>query len=424
MNKRILLTATALVAAPLGAANAQVSVPAIQQDATPASNNNTHVMGPPIRPNVVLADDNNSPPPSAASPSVVVQRHPDPISPSTATNAAVVLERHPASISSPSKPPTEQVETQDQGSKGTPAVHPASGPPGLAQAQQGAQQPPQKVYPRHAPPTIDPVSHKPVALSPMEARSFSIARHWQHRASMPSTGEDGSSVWTFGTTQPSIVCSPLNVCLLRLEPGERVLPDGLQLGDKTRWMVTPTVAGGETMQTVIVIKPADAGLRTTMALMTDRRIYTIKLVSDQTRFVPLTSFTYPEEDKAKWEEYYQQQNAYREGRTLPDGMNIANLDFDFPITGDSPVWRPTRVYSDGVHTYIQFPDEIRSSDAPSLLALARDGTWFSDPTAQIVNYRREGNTYVVDKVLDRAELIVGVGDNQSRVVINHHHDQE
>jgi type IV secretory pathway VirB9-like protein len=35
----------------------------------------------------------------------------------------------------------------------------------------------------------------------------------------------------------------------------------------------------------------------------------------------------------------------------------------------------------------------------------------------MVNYRMLGNRYVVDRVLDRAELISGVGSGQTRVVI-------
>jgi type IV secretion system protein TrbG len=52
------------------------------------------------------------------------------------------------------------------------------------------------------------------------------------------------------------------------------------------------------------------------------------------------------------------------------------------------------------------------------VALANDGGWFSSPTPQIVNYRVQGNRYVVDAVLDRAALISGVGSGQQRVVIS------
>jgi type IV secretion system protein VirB9 len=49
------------------------------------------------------------------------------------------------------------------------------------------------------------------------------------------------------------------------------------------------------------------------------------------------------------------------------------------------------------------------------VALANDGSWFSSPSPQLVNYRVQGNRYVVDAVLDRAALISGVGGDQQRV---------
>jgi type IV secretory pathway VirB9-like protein len=36
-----------------------------------------------------------------------------------------------------------------------------------------------------------------------------------------------------------------------------------------------------------------------------------------------------------------------------------------------------------------------------------------------VNYRVEGDTYVVDRVLDRAALLSGVGGSQQEVEITH-----
>jgi hypothetical protein len=48
-----------------------------------------------------------------------------------------------------------------------------------------------------------------------------------------------------------------------------------------------------------------------------------------------------------------------------------------------------------------------------------NGSWFSSPTKQIVNYRVEGDTYVVDRVLSRAAVISGVGGSQSEVRISH-----
>lgn len=269
------------------------------------------------------------------------------------------------------------------------------------------------------PPVIDPINRAAVPLTNKEQAGSTISQHWRAARSMPSTGKDGAVVFTYGATQPSLVCAPLTVCLLKLEPGERILKNGLQAGDTARWHITPSIMGSG--QTVLVIKPTDAALRTTMAIMTNKRVYSVNLVSvaAQSRAMSIAEFSYPEEEQAAWQDYYRQQEETRQNGTMENGRNVSQLDFGYKITGDNPAWRPKRAYNDGVHTYIQFPDAMRSSDSPSLLTLARDGSWFSNPTGQLVNYRKEGNTYVVDLVIDRAELVLGVGGPQKRVVITH-----
>ena len=97
--------------------------------------------------------------------------------------------------------------------------------------------------------------------------------------------------------------------------------------------------------------------------------------------------------------------------------SATDLDFGFRLSGDNPSWRPLRAYSDGSKTYIQFAQAIQFGTAPALVGLGNDGGWFSDASKQVLNYRIVGDRYVVDQVLDRAELVSGVGDQQTRVVI-------
>jgi type IV secretion system protein VirB9 len=54
--------------------------------------------------------------------------------------------------------------------------------------------------------------------------------------------------------------------------------------------------------------------------------------------------------------------------------------------------------------------EMKTSEAPALLIAAGSGT-------QMVNYRVEGNYYVVDRLFNQAVLVSGVGRQQDRVTI-------
>lgn len=269
------------------------------------------------------------------------------------------------------------------------------------------------------PPTVQHLSPS-ARLNIKERDSARMAAHWRNRPEPPSHGADGVQLWAFGASLPSIVCAPLEVCDLALQPGEIV--NNINLGDKIRWSVMPAVSGfGAARVTHLVIKPQDAGLVTSMLIFTDKRTYSIKLISTRYKWTPLTAFSYPEDNQAAaWNEYRKDVPAISHGSGSPPAgptAKVAALNFDFRVSGDHPSWRPDHVYSDGRKTYIHFPTAMRFSDAPALVGLASDGGWFRSPSEQMINYRVDGNTYVVDSTLNRAELVMGVGSSQQKVLI-------
>jgi type IV secretion system protein VirB9 len=133
--------------------------------------------------------------------------------------------------------------------------------------------------------------------------------------------------------------------------------------------------------------------------------------------MPLIGFNYPDDMERQWSAYQQRAAWASAASTLPSGQNIANLDFGFRLSGDDPAWRPLRVYTDGAKTYIQFPRAMAFGAAPALVGLDNGRHWFSQRSRQMVNYRVTGDRYIVDSVLDRAELVSGVGGDQTRVLI-------
>ncbi|MNP62614.1 Conjugal transfer protein [compost metagenome] len=54
---------------------------------------------------------------------------------------------------------------------------------------------------------------------------------------------------------------------------------------------------------------------------------------------------------------------------------------------------------------------------PTLLVVRKDGGWFRDDETVMVNYRVQGDRYIVDTVFDKAILIAGVGKSQDRITI-------
>jgi type IV secretion system protein VirB9 len=285
-------------------------------------------------------------------------------------------------------------------------------------AKDAAETPPRKSY--LPPPSVSPLSGRNPLLTPKERHGIEYGRQWVDSPDLPARGEDGSIVFVFGATLPVVVCAPLHVCDLALQPGEIV--NDINIGDGVRWQITPATQGaGDRLITHVMIKPTDVGLITNLVITTDRRAYTIKLVSRRKDWMPRVSFFYPEEVTAQWSAYRTHQDGLREASLAAEPEpGAANLDFAYEISGDNPAWRPVRVYSNGAKTYIQFPRGVRHGDLPALVSLGDDGGLFTEPSKQLVNYRYVNGRFEVDKVLDRAALISGVGWDQVTVRLRRH----
>jgi type IV secretion system protein VirB9 len=134
--------------------------------------------------------------------------------------------------------------------------------------------------------------------------------------------------------------------------------------------------------------------------------------------MPIVAFKYKDEINKKWESYnnhfQSQERIKKEATTLKVtsiiSKNINNLDFDYNIKGDAS-WKPTRVYNDGLKTYIQMPKNMLYNEAPIFLVLDQNDN------NQLVNYRLKENNYIVDKLFNKGILIIGVGDDQEKISI-------
>jgi len=242
-------------------------------------------------------------------------------------------------------------------------------------------------------------------MSANEAKGTAISGKWRGSRGLVTKGADGKVVFLYGEVQPSVVCSPLQVCDIELQPGE-VVRDVL-VGDTVRWKVEPATSGPAGGQAIhLVVKPSEPGLVTSMVVTTSRRTYHIQLKSHRTRYMARVGFEYPDDVSAKLDAI----NARLEASIIPGaGVPAEKLDFHYSVSG-SARWRPIRVYSDGTKTYIQFPRSISGQDAPVLFVV-------SGGENRIVNYRMKGDMMVVDYRIDRAVLVSGVGWKREKVKI-------
>ena len=260
-------------------------------------------------------------------------------------------------------------------------------------------------------------------LTPQEKAAIAIAEKWRNPGRngnnstiKPVRGADGSIRFLFGAQQPSIVCAVLQVCDVELQAGEQV--NSIHLGDTARWTVEPAITGsGPAEVQHLIIKPMDVGLETSLIVTTNRRTYHFRLRSHRTEFMPRVAFTYPEDALAKWDAIKSLDVKQKQERTIPQtGEYLGDLNFAYDVSGSAP-WKPVRVYNNGVKTIIQMPAAMAQTEAPTLLVVRKDGGLFTDDETVMVNYRVQGDRYIVDTVFDKAILIAGVGSGQDRVTI-------
>ncbi|RZN13866.1 P-type conjugative transfer protein TrbG [Bradyrhizobium sp. Leo121] len=250
------------------------------------------------------------------------------------------------------------------------------------------------------------VSAHAQAMNAKERKGTRISSQWRGSTGLVTRGKDGKVVFLFGEVQPSVVCSPLEVCDIELEAGE-VVRDVL-VGDTVRWKVEPATSGAVGGQAIhLIVKPSEPGLVTSMVVTTSRRTYHIQLKSNATQYMARVGFEYPEDVGVRLADV----NARIGADTIPGaGVPAEQLSFAYSVSGNAS-WRPTRVYSDGVKTYIQFPSSLSGQDAPVLFVV-------SGGQNRIVNYRLKGDMMVVDYQIDTAILVSGVGFwNQDKVTI-------
>ncbi|MCL6485975.1 MAG: P-type conjugative transfer protein TrbG [Janthinobacterium lividum] len=257
-------------------------------------------------------------------------------------------------------------------------------------------------------------------LTPQEKNAIAIAQKWQANGAdatgmKPVAGPGGVVRFVYGVQQINIVCAVLQVCDVELQPGEQV--NNLNQGDP-RFTVEPAVSGvgaGEVQH--LIIKPLDVALDTTLIVTTNRRTYHMKLRSHRTQYMPRIGFTYPEDAAAKWDAIRTREVREKTEQTIPQTKEVlSDLNFKYAIDG-AVAWKPVRVYNDGVRTVIQMPAAMAQTEAPALLVVRKEGGLFTDDETVQVNYRVQGDRYIVDTVFDKAILIAGVGHGQDRVTI-------
>ncbi len=195
--------------------------------------------------------------------------------------------------------------------------------------------------------------------------------------------------------------APRKLTEISFEPGETIISPPA-CGDTINFIlgVSHSAKNGKKVEQVF-IKPVESGKKSTLVVNTDRRVYRFSLTSYENTFMPLVYFNYPMDNFQE----IKQAEAVRKTNEITISGDIRDFDFSYKIIPHDihmPAWAPSMVFTDGVKTYINFPSARRTAYAPVLFKVE------NRKDRALINYRVTGDYYIVDEVLEHAELVVDI----------------
>ena len=212
---------------------------------------------------------------------------------------------------------------------------------------------------------------------------------------------------TFRLTVP--VGAPLDIVLQRGEQVRNIIGGDrapVEPNQTTRWEIKEGADGqGETFRQHIFLSATTPGLTTGLLVTTTARTYYLTCKSVGKSPIRTVRWRYPAEQtpvlKAK------------EPGLLPDPALPKYYHIGYTLASTQkqpPDWMPRHVVDDGKKTYILYPEVALFETVPMVRLVGPNGP-------QLVNARQFLNVVILDQLLPRAELRVGLGETAEVVTI-------
>jgi type IV secretory pathway VirB9-like protein len=286
----------------------------------------------------------------------------------------------------------------------------------------------------------DPLD-RDVPLPPNGISAIQEANQFIYADTPPKVDQDGWVTWEFGHGLPIAILKPNQLTAVRLGKGEVVSVPSISVGDSSRIDVTPVLSGeGPDANTYVILKSHRAGVTSDVTFSTNKRFYTIRVISKPLDYTPRVAFAYPDEDHQKALQEYEQQQKQREDRerdaalqqaaddrqalndarqaleeaqlNAPPKVSNTNYQIKAKRRPKATSIYPVSVFDDRVKTYIDFPKGMQT--LPSWEAWI--GTGQDAP-----NFRYEKQDdhqrLILDGVFTRIDLLSGTGRRQQRITI-------
>jgi P-type conjugative transfer protein TrbG len=181
---------------------------------------------------------------------------------------------------------------------------------------------------------------------------------------------------------------------IRLQSGEEITYIGG--GDTVRWILDKGVVGsGYHKENHLYIKPLRKQLSTNIIINTTLHSYQIEIKSGSV-YNPIVSWTYPKEQSTEMQSNF---GAIKDEKMMT--LDPANLNFSYKINNKSATFAPEQVFDDGRKTFLKMKKEMNTMNAPAFFVKNKHND------SVLANYRVMGNYYVIDRLFEKATLLVG-----------------
>lgn len=197
-----------------------------------------------------------------------------------------------------------------------------------------------------------------------------------------------------------VYTKPERITDIVLETGETLL--SVAGGDSQRWSISESQSGKDlSLKRHILVKPHQLGISNNLVITTDRRTYHIEMHSlEHVPYQASVTWKYPA--SALIIDNNIGSTKDQQSLTPMSGLAAKQLNFNYHfVASERPTWMPRRVFDDSHKTYIEFPEAMQDNEAPILYGLSKA------KEQEIINYRRYRNFYIIDHLIDMAELTVG-----------------
>ncbi len=250
------------------------------------------------------------------------------------------------------------------------------------------------------------------------------------RAQVEEKPTAAEKVYPFAPGTPYTIAVPVGWPLdIVLEPGEQIhnivggdrapteampsprtaveqSPPPAETAPVRRWEVKEGKDGtGDALRGHIFVAASAPGLTTGLIVTTTRRTYYLTCHSVKTSPLRVLRWQYPQDDAAT-------PLTATEPGLLPDPQEPRHYHVGYELVAAKPPpsWQPRQVIDDGKKTYIIYPEVALFTTVPMLRLLGPNGP-------QLVNARQFLNVVIVDQLVARGELRVGIGEHAETVTI-------